>query len=186
MTKNNPLEQNRPPVNTLKQEDVEQFLNIAMKHEVLSKRFKTLDKKRKNYLARHMCVALNYSFKYDRVSSFKELMKIHRMMAITKEEVDAFNDLFITECFSKTLPELAVQRRVLERIGKLIVEGYSNENEGEEVIFFYRALKKSNIVWPKFEDANLNDIHEILKEIKSILEPGTKEERLAALSKYQS
>jgi len=186
MTKNNPLEQNRPPVNTLKQEDVEQFLNIAMKHEVLSKRFKTLDKKRKNYLARHMCVALNYSFKYDRVSSFKELMKIHRMMAITKEEVDAFNDLFITVCFSKTLPELSVQRRVLVRVGKLIVEGYSNEIESEEELFFYRALKKSNIIGPKFEDANLYDIHHILTEIRSLLKPNTKNERFAALSKYQS
>jgi len=82
-----------------------------------------------------MCVALNYSFKYDRVSSFKELMKIHRMMAITKEEVDAFNALFIKECFTKTLPEISVQRRVLERVGKLLVDGCSNEIESEEVIF---------------------------------------------------
>jgi len=157
-----------------------------MKHEILSKRFKTLDKKRKSYLARHMCVALNYSFKYDRVSSFKELMKIHRMMAITKEEVDAFNDLFIKECLSKTLPELSVQRRVLERVGKLIVEGYSNEIESEEVLFFYRALKKSNLIAPKFEDANLKHIHQILTEIRNLLKPGTKNERFAALSKYQS
>jgi len=133
-----------------------------------------------------MCVALNYSFKYDRVSSFKELMKIHRMMAITKEEVDAFNFLFIKECFAKTVPELSVQRRVLERVGKLIVEGNSNEIESEEVLFFYRALRKSNIVGPKFEDANLKHIHQILTEIRSLLKPGTKNERFAALSKYQS
>jgi len=133
-----------------------------------------------------MCVALNYSFEYDRVSSFKELMKIHRMMAITKEEVDAFNVLFITECFSKTLPELSVQRRVLERIGKLIVEGYSNEIESEKVLFFYRELKKSNSVGPKFEDANLKDIHQILTEIESLLKPGTKNERFANLSKNKS
>jgi len=113
-------------------------------------------------------------------------MKIHRMMAITKEEVDAFNDLFIKECFSKTLPELSVQRRVLERVGKLIVEGYPNEFDSEEVVFFYRALKKSNFVWPKFEDANLRHIHQILTEFRSLLKPGTENERFAALSKYQS
>jgi len=101
MSKNNSQEQNRAPVNTLKQKDVEQFLNKAMKHEILSKRFKTLDKKRKSYLARHMCVALNYSFKYDRVSFFKELIKIHRTMGITKEELGAFNVLFIKECLPK-------------------------------------------------------------------------------------
>jgi len=146
MSKNNSQEQNRAPVNTLKQKDVEQFLNKAMKHEILSKRFKTLDKKRKRYLARHMCVALNYSFKYDRVSSLKELIKIHRMMAITKEEVDAFNDLFIKECLSKTLPELSVQRRVLERVGKLIVEGYSNEIDSEEVLFTTEHLKRTTSI----------------------------------------
>jgi len=108
------------------------------------------------------------------------------MMAITREEVDAFNDLFITDCISKKLPEFSVQRRVLGRIGKLIVEGYSNEIEDAEVLFFYRALKKSNMLGPKFEDANLNDIHRILTEIRSLLLPNTKNERFVALSKYQS
>jgi len=55
----------------------------------------------------------------------------------------------------KTLPELSVQRRVVERVRQLIVEGYSNEVGSEEVVFFYRAHKKSNIVRPNFEDANL-------------------------------
>jgi len=72
-----------------------------MENDILYERFKTLDIKRKNYLARHICVALNYSFKYDRVSTFKQLIKIHRMMAITKEEVDAYIDLFIAECYPK-------------------------------------------------------------------------------------
>jgi len=56
MTKNNSLEQNRAPVKTLKQEDVEHFLNNPMKHEILSKRFKTLDRKRKSCLARHIYI----------------------------------------------------------------------------------------------------------------------------------
>jgi len=120
------------------------------------------------------------------VTSFKELIKIHRMMAITKKEVDAFNELFINECFSRTLPELSVQRRVLARVGKLIVEGFSNEIESEEVLFFYRALRKSTLLCPKFEHANLNDIHQILMKIKSLLKPGTTNEQFADLSKYQS
>jgi len=147
--KTHSLEQHRAPPYTLKKEVVERFLNEVMKHPILSKRFKTLDKKKKSYLARHICVALNYSFKYDRVTSFKELIKIHRMMAITKEEVDAFNELCINKCFSRRLPELSVQRRVLGRVGKLIVEGYSNETESEEVLFLYRALRKSNLIVSK-------------------------------------
>jgi len=157
-----------------------------MENAVLFERFKTLDKKRKSYLARHICAALNYSFKYDRVSSFKELIKIHRMMAITKEEVDAYIDLFIAECYPKSLPQLSVQRRVMARVGKLIVDGYSNEIESEEVLFFYRALRKSNIMLTKFMDVNLKDIHQILTEIRSLLKSGVANERLAALSKYQS
>jgi len=81
------------------------------------------------------------------------------MMAITKEEVDTYIDLFITECFPKSLPELSVQRRVMVRVEKLIVDWYSNEIESGEVLFFYRALRKSNIVWTKSVDVNLNDIH---------------------------
>jgi len=38
----------------------------------------------------------------------------------------------------------------------------------------------------RFVDVNLNDIHQILTEIRSLLKPGVAEERLAALSKYQS
>merc|ERR1719445_1502570 len=108
------------------------------------------------------------------------------MMAITKEEVDAFIEICINKCFSRTLPELSVQRRVLGRIGKLIVEGYPNEIESEEVLFFYRALRKSNLLYPKFEHANLYDIHQTLMQIKSLLEPGATNEQFADLCKYQS
>jgi len=57
MSKNNSQEQNRAPVNTLKQKDVEQFLNKAMKHEILSKRFKTWIK-RENVTWQGICVLL--------------------------------------------------------------------------------------------------------------------------------
>jgi len=113
-----------------------------MEHEILSKRFKILGKNRRSYLARHICVALNYAFKYDRVYFFKELIKSHRMMAITKEEVDTYIDLFITECFPKSLPELFVQRRVVVRVENLIVDWYSNEIESGEVLFFYSTSKE--------------------------------------------
>jgi len=38
----------------------------------------------------------------------------------------------------------------------------------------------------KLVDVNLNDIHQILTEIRSLLKSGVANERLAALSKYQS
>jgi len=137
---NNSPEQYSALSNKLKSEVVKQFLKKVMKHAILSKRFKNLNEKKRTYLARHICAALNYSFKYDRVSSFRELIEIHRMMSITKEEVDAFNEVFIAKCFSKTLPEHSVQRRVMVRVGELIVDGFSDEIQNEEVLFFYRAI----------------------------------------------
>jgi len=57
--KNHALEQHRAPPNTLKKEVVARFLNKIMKHPILAKRFKTMHKKKKTYMARHICVALN-------------------------------------------------------------------------------------------------------------------------------
>jgi len=119
----------------LKSRDLERFLGKVAKHPLLAKRFKDSDPIRRKYLASQIRIVLNYAFKYDRIYAWRELFKIHRGMAITRLEMTTFNELFLKECFHKKLPLFSVERRVMARIGNLILDDKSSSVRAGDVLF---------------------------------------------------
>jgi len=156
----------------LKSRDVERFLGKVFKHPLLGKRFKNSDSIRKKYLANQIRTVLNYAFKYDRVYPWRELFKIHRGMAITKLEMTTFNELFLKVCFHKKLPQFSVERRVMTRIGNLILDNKSMCVGAGDVLFMYRAIQKNPIVCHKFKEVTPCQVDRILEQLMFIMMGG--------------
>jgi len=96
----------------LKSEDIELFLQNARTHPVLSKRLGNIDSSRMSELAQRIRILLNSSFKYDRVSLFRKVLKIHKIKSITQEEVFAFRDLLLKECCPADFKPLSVKKKI--------------------------------------------------------------------------
>jgi len=159
--------------NLLKSEDVERFPQ-ARTHPVFPKRFGNIDCSRISDLAQLIRILLNFGFRYDRVSPFLEVFKIHKMMSFTQEEVFAFHDLFLKVCCLDL--KLSVQRRAMNRIGTLIFQGNLKTVSTNYVLFLYRSFRTNPILRHRFEDVTPNQVDQILDRFLAILKPGVKEE----------
>jgi hypothetical protein len=156
----------------LKLRDLESFLGEVSKHPLLRARFKVTDPIRRKYLASQIRIVLNYAFKYDRIYPWRELFNIHRGMAITKSEMTTFNDIFFKVCFSKKLSAFSVERRVMERIGKLIVDEKAVTVLPNDVLFIYRSIKKNIILSRKFEDIAPCQVYRVLEQLMFLILSG--------------
>jgi len=123
-------------------------------------------------LASQIRIVLNYAFKYDRIYPWRELFNIHRGMAITKLEMTTFNELFLKECFHKKLPVYSVERRVMERIGNLIVDEKAISVGPNDVLFIYRSIKKNLILCQKFEEIAPCQVNRILEQLMVLVMQG--------------
>jgi len=123
-------------------------------------------------LASQIRIVLNYAFKYDRIYPWRELFNIHRGMAITKLEVTTFNELFLKECFHKKLPVFSVERRVMERIGNLIVDGKAISGGPSDVLFIYRSIKKNLVLCQNFEEIAPCQVNRILVQLMVLVMQG--------------
>jgi len=123
-------------------------------------------------LASQIRIVLNYAFKYDRIYPWRELFNIHRGMAITKLEMSTFNELFLKECFDKELPVFSVERRVIERIGNLIVDEKAIKVGPNDVFFIYRSIKKNRILCRKFEEIAPCQVNRILEQLMVLVMKG--------------
>jgi len=166
-----------PPPSQLKLIHLERFLAKVVKHPLLQKRFKVTDPTRRKYLASQMRIVLNYAFKYDRIYPWRELFNIHRGMAITKLEMTTFTELFLKECFNKKLPVFSVERRVMERIGNLIVDERAGMVGPNDVVFIFRSIKKSLILCQKFDEIAPCQINRILEQIMFLVLSGGSHEK---------
>jgi len=160
------------PPSQLKLKNLERFLSKVEKHPLLRKRFIGIDPIRRKYLARHIRNVLNYSFKFDGIYPWRELFNIHRGMAITKLEMTTFNELFLKECFHKKLPVFSVERRVIERIGNLIVD---EEAISVVQMMCYSStdrLKKNLMLYQKFEEIAPCQVYQILVQLMVLVLKG--------------
>lgn len=151
---------------------IERFLGKVAKHPLLRERFKVTNRSRRKYLASQIRIVLNYAFKYDRIYPWIELFNIHRGMAITRLEMTTFNELFLEECFPKKLPVFSVERRVMARIGNLIVDEKAIKVGPNDALFFYRSIKKNLILCQKFEEIAPFQVNRILKQLMMLVMDG--------------
>jgi len=168
---------NVAPPSQLKLRHLESFFEKVAKHPLLRKRFKVTDPIRRKHLASQVRIILNYAFKYDRIYPWRELFNVHRGMAITRLEMTTFNELFLKECFNIKLPVFSVERRVMERIGNLIVDEKSVIVGPNDVLFMYRSIKKNLILCQKFEEIAPCQVNRILEQLMFLILSGGSHEK---------
>jgi len=81
-------------------EEVAKFIRAAMRHPVIGRRFKRFTDSRISDLSKRISVMLNYAFKYNTVTPFVDVLRLHTTLGITEEEVDAFHELLLKQCYS--------------------------------------------------------------------------------------
>jgi len=81
-------------------EDVERFIRAAMRNPVIGRRFKKFTDSRVSDLSERISVMLNYAFKYNTVTPFADVLRLHTTLGITEEEVDVFHKLLLKVCYS--------------------------------------------------------------------------------------
>ena len=52
---------------------------------------------------------LNYAFKYNTITPFVDVLRLHSTMGIKEEEVDAFHKLLLKECYPNQAEWLPIQ-----------------------------------------------------------------------------
>jgi hypothetical protein len=88
-----------PNVHELTNEDVARFVRAAMSHSLIGGRFKTFTDSRVSDLSKRVSVMLNYAFKYNTITPFEDVLRLHTTMGIKEEEVVAFNKILLKECY---------------------------------------------------------------------------------------
>jgi len=83
-----------------------------------------------------------------------------------------FNELFLKECFSQKLPVFSVERRVMERIGNLIVDEKAVVVGPNDVLFMYRSIKKNPILCQNFEEIAPCQVNRILEQLMFLILSG--------------
>jgi len=87
------------PVQDRTYEDTAQFIRAAIANEFIGGRFKGFTDCRISDLSKRISVMLNYAFKYDTLTPFVDVLKMHTTMGITEEEVNSFIDLLLERCY---------------------------------------------------------------------------------------
>eukprot|EP00495_Collosphaeridae_sp_1-RS-2012_P009723 TRINITY_DN9992_c0_g1_i1.p1 TRINITY_DN9992_c0_g1~~TRINITY_DN9992_c0_g1_i1.p1 ORF type:complete len:250 (-),score=60.47 TRINITY_DN9992_c0_g1_i1:13-675(-) len=99
-------------------------------------------------------------------------------MKLNQEEVDAFFDLLVSECFTRKGKKglRPVQSRVLSRIKTLILHGNMKAISQSDIIQFRRCLQHNDILKERFRRITLNQVEKIMLNFIDILKPTVKED----------
>jgi len=90
----------KPSIEDQYYQDTARFIRAAMSNRDIGGRFKGFTDCRISDLSKRISVMLNYAFKYDTITPFVDVLKIHTTMGITEEEVNSFMDLLLETCYS--------------------------------------------------------------------------------------
>jgi len=90
----------KPHVEDRSYQDTTRFIRAAMSNKDIGGRFKACTDYRISHLSKRISVMLNYAFKYDTITPFVDVLKIHTTMGITEEEVNSFIDLLLETCYT--------------------------------------------------------------------------------------
>jgi len=159
-------------------EDVKRCLQKARTDPKLGSHFRSINDKRMSQMANRICSLLDYAFKYDRLYPFIGLFKYHTMMKLSQEEVDAFFDLLVNECFVGKGKNglMPCQAKVLNRMKTLIVHGSLKAISKNDISEFKRKLQQNHVLKHRFELITLKQVEKIMHQFANILKPSAKKE----------
>jgi len=162
----------------IKYADVRRCLEKARTDPILEHHFNKIEHDRLSQVADRICSLLDYAFKYDRIYPFVGLFKYHANMKLNQEEVDAFFDLLVSECFTRKGKKglIPTQSRVLSRIKTLILNGNMQAISKSDIIEFKRSLQHNEILKERFRKITLNQVENIMLQFIDILKPTVKDE----------
>merc|ERR1719193_1049738 len=118
-----------------------------------------------------MLALLTHSFNHDRIHPFKSLFDMHSMMALDNDEVNAFFELLMKECFTSGIVILPSQVRILNRMKTLILNGNTKAISHSNVLQFKSILQSNPILKEKFKNIKTNQIEKIMKQFMEIFDP---------------
>merc|ERR1719193_1044064 len=118
-----------------------------------------------------MLALLTHSFNHDRIHPFKSLFDMHSMMALDNDEVNAFFELLMKECFTSGIVILPSQVRILNRMKTLILNGNTKAISHSNVLHFKSILQSNPILKHKFKNIKTNQIEKIMKQFMEIFDP---------------
>jgi len=159
-------------------EDVRRCLEKASTDPILGHHFNKIKDDRLSQVADRICSLLDYAFKYDRIYPFVGLFKYHSAMKLNQEEVDAFFDLLVSECFTQKGKKglIPIQSRVLSRIKTLILHGNMKAISQSDIIEFRKSLQSNDILKERFRTTTLNQVEKIMFNFIDILKPTVKDD----------
>jgi len=158
-------------------EDVKRCLQKARTDPKIG-HFCSINDKRISQMANQICTLLDYAFKYDRLYPFVGLFKYHTIMKLSQEEVDAFFDLLVNECFVGKGKNglMPCQAKVLNRIKTLILHGSLKAISQNDITEFKRKIQHNHVLKERFASITLKQVEKIMHQFVSILKPTVKEE----------
>jgi len=159
-------------------EDVKRCLQKARTDPKLGYHFRSINDNRMSQMANRICSLLDYAFKYDRLYPFVGVFKYHTKMKLSQEEVDAFFDLLVNECFVGKGKNglLPCQARVLNRIKTVILHGGLKAVSQNDITEFKRNLQYNHVLKERFQSVTLKQVEKIMLQFINILKPTVKEE----------
>jgi len=185
----------KPHIEERTYEDTARFIRAAISNRVIGGRLKGFTDCRISDLSKRISVMLNYAFKYDTITPFVDVLKMHTTMGITEEEVNSFIDLLLKECYSNQSKWLPVQEKILEQIKIYILNGPENtvrispEEWGTltKVPHFNRLVSNNFLIKVFFEKVTPNQIDKMVNMIGCVIKSDANEEtlkKIAAMHKH--
>jgi len=158
-------------------EDVKRCLEKARKDPKIG-HFCSMNDKRISQVAKQICSLLDYAFKHDRLYPFVGLFKYHTKMKLSQEEVDAFFDLLVNECFVGWRKNglMPCQAKVLNRIKTLILHGSMKAISQNDITEFKRKIQLNHVLKERFKSITLRQVEKIMHQFIDILKPTVNEE----------
>jgi len=174
----NPQKKTPPP--ELSSEQISRFLGRAQKDPDIGKYFSKLNSYKIEELSLRICVMFNYAFKYQTITPFEDVLKMHTTMGISEEDAEIFLDLLRDECFQMGTRETAVQKRIFKRMKLFIVYGGGHKvrlSIGGKVVWgtlgnvkhFCPLVRRNSILKRQFHDVSPSQMERMTEMLDILL-----------------
>jgi len=170
----------KTPSPELRCEQISRFLGKAQNDPDIGKYFTRLNSYKIEELSLRICVMLNYAFKYQTITPFEDVLKMHTTMGISEEDAEIFLDLLREECFQMGTRETAVQKRIFKRMKLFIVHGGGNKvrlSIGGKVVWgslgkvkhFLPLVRRNSILKRQFDDVSPSQMERMTEMLDNLL-----------------
>jgi len=159
-------------------DDVMRCLQRARTDPKIGYHFCSINDTRISQMANRICSLVDYAFKYDRLYPFVGLFKYRTIMKLSQEEVDAFFDLLVDECFVGKGKNwlMPCQAKVLNRIKTLTLHGSLKAISQNDITEFKRKIQHNHVLKDRFKSITSKQVEKIMHQFINILKPTVKEE----------